>query len=189
MTEGEHTVLVSASDESQALAVLVLDRAVGAAERTPDGIRVTLRPAGIRRSRHARRPAPAGGGRVRTSHPSVKGARPMTTTLSPLQSGRPCSRGESDPKSISLRRPVPGPTLKYCLEQASGRTQTGCDRLRPATTWLPRWWERCRVTNCCRIHRSTLPARSRATPHAKPAGRGSCKAGAGFRRIARAPRG
>jgi hypothetical protein len=44
MTEGEHTILVSTSDESHALAVLVLDRAVCAAERTPDGIRVTLRP-------------------------------------------------------------------------------------------------------------------------------------------------
>jgi hypothetical protein len=41
---GEHTILVSTSDESHALAVLVLDRAVCAAERTPDGIRVTLRP-------------------------------------------------------------------------------------------------------------------------------------------------
>jgi hypothetical protein len=44
MTEGEHTILVSTSDESQALAVLVLDRTVCATERTPDGIRVTLRP-------------------------------------------------------------------------------------------------------------------------------------------------
>jgi hypothetical protein len=42
--EGEHTILVSASDESRALAVLVLDRAVCAVERTADGIRVTLRP-------------------------------------------------------------------------------------------------------------------------------------------------
>jgi hypothetical protein len=44
MTGGEHTILVSASDESRALAVLVLDRTVCASERTPDGIRVTFRP-------------------------------------------------------------------------------------------------------------------------------------------------
>ena len=42
--ESEHTILVSTSDESQAMAVLVLDAVVCAAERTPDGIRVTLRP-------------------------------------------------------------------------------------------------------------------------------------------------
>jgi ABC-2 type transport system ATP-binding protein len=42
--EGEQTILVSTSDESQALAVLVLDASVCAAERTPAGIRVTLRP-------------------------------------------------------------------------------------------------------------------------------------------------
>jgi hypothetical protein len=44
MAEGEHTILISTGDESHALAVLVLDRAVCATERTPDGIRVTLRP-------------------------------------------------------------------------------------------------------------------------------------------------
>jgi hypothetical protein len=43
-TEDAHTILVSTSDESHVLAALVLDRAVSAAERTPDGIRVTLRP-------------------------------------------------------------------------------------------------------------------------------------------------
>jgi hypothetical protein len=43
MAEPGHTILVSASDESRALAALVLDRAVHAAERTPHGIRVTLR--------------------------------------------------------------------------------------------------------------------------------------------------
>ena len=42
--ESEHTILVSTSDESQAMAVLVLDAVVCAAERTQDGIRVTLRP-------------------------------------------------------------------------------------------------------------------------------------------------
>ena len=42
--EDAHTIIVSTSDESHALAALVLDRAVSAAERTPDGIRVTLRP-------------------------------------------------------------------------------------------------------------------------------------------------
>ena len=42
--ETEHTILVSTSDESQAMAVLVLDAVVCAAERTQDGIRVTLRP-------------------------------------------------------------------------------------------------------------------------------------------------
>jgi ABC-2 type transport system ATP-binding protein len=40
---GEQTLLVSTSNEPQALAVLVLDRTVCAAERTADGIRVTLR--------------------------------------------------------------------------------------------------------------------------------------------------
>jgi hypothetical protein len=43
MTDGEHTILVSTGDESQALAVLVLHSAVCAAERTSDGIRVTFR--------------------------------------------------------------------------------------------------------------------------------------------------
>ena len=42
--DNERTILVSTSDESQAMAVLVLDSAVCAAERTQDGIRVTLRP-------------------------------------------------------------------------------------------------------------------------------------------------
>jgi hypothetical protein len=42
----ECTILVSTSDESRALAALVLDRAVCAAERTPHGIRVTLRSSG-----------------------------------------------------------------------------------------------------------------------------------------------
>ena len=42
--ESEHTILVSTSDESQAMAVLVLDAVVCAAERTQDGILVTLRP-------------------------------------------------------------------------------------------------------------------------------------------------
>ena len=42
--EGEQTIQISTSDESQALAVLVLDASVCAAERTPEGIRVTLRP-------------------------------------------------------------------------------------------------------------------------------------------------
>jgi ABC-2 type transport system ATP-binding protein len=42
--ESEQSVLVSTSDESQAMAVLVLDAAVCAAERTKEGIRVTLRP-------------------------------------------------------------------------------------------------------------------------------------------------
>jgi len=42
--EAEQTILVSTSDESQALAVLLPDGTVGAAERTPEGIRVTLRP-------------------------------------------------------------------------------------------------------------------------------------------------
>ena len=41
--ETDHTVLVATSDESKAMAVLVLDPGVCAAERTPDGIRVTLR--------------------------------------------------------------------------------------------------------------------------------------------------
>jgi ABC-2 type transport system ATP-binding protein len=42
--ESEQTILVSTSDESQAMAMLVLDAVVCAAERTQDGIRVTLRP-------------------------------------------------------------------------------------------------------------------------------------------------
>jgi ABC-2 type transport system ATP-binding protein len=42
--ETEHTILVTTSRESEAMAVLVLDAVVCAAERTPDGIRVTLRP-------------------------------------------------------------------------------------------------------------------------------------------------
>ena len=42
--ETDQTILVSTSDESQAMAVLVLDPLVCAAERTPDGIRITLRP-------------------------------------------------------------------------------------------------------------------------------------------------
>jgi ABC-2 type transport system ATP-binding protein len=42
--EAEHTILVTTSRESEAMAVLVLDAVVCAAERTPDGIRVTLRP-------------------------------------------------------------------------------------------------------------------------------------------------
>ena len=42
--ETEHTILVTTSHESEAMAVLVLDAVVCAAERTPDGIRVTLRP-------------------------------------------------------------------------------------------------------------------------------------------------
>ena len=41
---GEQVVLVSTTDESQAMATLVLDAAVCAAERTEEGIRVTLRP-------------------------------------------------------------------------------------------------------------------------------------------------
>jgi hypothetical protein len=43
-TVDPYTILVSTSDESHVLAALVLDRVVSAAERTPDGIRVTLRP-------------------------------------------------------------------------------------------------------------------------------------------------
>jgi ABC-2 type transport system ATP-binding protein len=42
--ETQHTILVTTSRESEAMAVLVLDAVVCAAERTPDGIRVTLRP-------------------------------------------------------------------------------------------------------------------------------------------------
>jgi ABC-2 type transport system ATP-binding protein len=42
--ESEQTIFVSTSDESQAMAVLVLDAVVCAAEKTQDGIRVTLRP-------------------------------------------------------------------------------------------------------------------------------------------------
>ena len=38
------SILVSTNDESQAMAVLVLDAVVCAAERTEEGIRVTLRP-------------------------------------------------------------------------------------------------------------------------------------------------
>jgi ABC-2 type transport system ATP-binding protein len=41
--QSEQTILVSTSDESHAMAVLVLDAAVCAAERTQDGIHVTLR--------------------------------------------------------------------------------------------------------------------------------------------------
>jgi ABC-2 type transport system ATP-binding protein len=40
----EQSILVSTNDESQAMAVLVLDAVVCAAERTEEGIRVTLRP-------------------------------------------------------------------------------------------------------------------------------------------------
>jgi hypothetical protein len=63
MAESECTILVSTNDESQTLAVLVLDRDVCAAERTADGIRVTLRPgqdAEVTASAVARRLAESG---------------------------------------------------------------------------------------------------------------------------------
>jgi hypothetical protein len=77
MTDGEHTLLVSTSDQSQALAALVLDRAVCAVERTADGILVTLQPgqdAEVAVSAVTRRLVEAGVDAWVT--PSLKGARP-----------------------------------------------------------------------------------------------------------------